>query len=405
MCNFAKQKSGNMYFSIILPDLILLLLAGAILCAIILLIIYLLRVHNVTMYCRRANRIENGKPNADYLPASVIVYSQGDDESLSALLQQILTQNYPAPFEVIVVNDGESTDIRDTVTMLRATHSNLYLTFTPEGVVNLSRKKLALTLGIKAARHDVVVLTTTAATIESDQWLSSLMSHFDKEGNTEVTLGFAYIAPEEDKELGFRGRAFEHVAESVRWLGAAIAGKPFRGTEYNIAYRREAFMRNKGFARTLNLCYGDDDIFISEIATGDNTAVELSQASMVRACQGNFPRNFMERTLRRMFTEGHIHHRPRILFALKGWLQIIAIACCIIAGILGYPNMTATAIASGIVFIIVAMDIYFWRTAMIALKSRRMFLTLPWYSIVYPLRRLSHRLCSPFAKQKKYTWD
>ncbi len=33
----------------------------------------------------------------------------------------------------------------------------------------------------------------------------------------------------------------------MRWLSIAIAGKPFRGTEYNIAYRRELFLRNKGF--------------------------------------------------------------------------------------------------------------------------------------------------------------
>ena len=61
-----------------------------------------------------------------------------------------------------MVNEGESADVRDAVSMLRASHPNLYLTFTPEGVVNLSRKKLGITLGIKAARYDIAVLTTTA---------------------------------------------------------------------------------------------------------------------------------------------------------------------------------------------------------------------------------------------------
>lgn len=394
-----------MYISPQLTPTSLWLLAACFMCVLLLTAIYLFRVRNVIAWRRRCDRERADKPCSDFLPASVVVFSQGDADNLSQLLGQLLSQDYPAAFEVIVVNEGESADIRDTVSMLRANHNNLYLTFTPEGVVNLSRKKLALTLGIKAARYDIVVLTTTAADIESDQWLRRMMAPFDKDGRTEIVLGFSYIDPAEDKAFGYRCRAFDTVAEGVRWLGVAIAGKPFRGTEYNIAYRREAFMRNKGFARSLNLCYGDDDIFVSEIARPENTVVELSDESIVRLRHGNHPRIFMERTLRRMFTEGHIRRRPRILFALGGWLQIAAIVCGILAAWTAYPNIQATIVAAVIILAMFGIDIYFWRSAMKALKSRKMLLTLPWFSITYPLRKLSRRLRSPFAKQKKYTWD
>ena len=94
--------------------------------------------------------------------ASIIVYSQNDPAPLENLLPVILAQNYPANFEVIVVNDGDSVDVRNTVGTLSDIHRNLYLTHTPDGARSLSRKKLGITLGIKAARHDIVVLTTTA---------------------------------------------------------------------------------------------------------------------------------------------------------------------------------------------------------------------------------------------------
>ena len=114
------------------------------------------------------------------------MYSQGDAGHLEEILKALLDQDYPAVFEVVVVNEGERSDVSDLVSMLRASHSNLYLTYTPDGVVNLSRKKLALTLGVKAARYGVVVLTTTAAVIESRMWLRRMMAPFGASSPVEV---------------------------------------------------------------------------------------------------------------------------------------------------------------------------------------------------------------------------
>ena len=394
-----------MYLSPVITPLALRLLIACFICVLLVAAIYFFRVRRVVGYRRRADRERPDVPDSSLLPASVVIYSQGDADELTRMLKTVLEQDYPAAFEVIVVNEGESADVRDAVSMLRASHPNLYLTFTPEGVVNLSRKKLAITLGIKAARYDIAVLTTTAAEIESPLWLRRIMSRFDREGKIEVVLGFAYIDPAEDTAYGRRRRSFDYVADSVRWLAVAIAGKPFRGTEYNIAYRKETFMRNKGFARTLNLHYGDDDIFVSEIANRNNTAVELSDESIVRLRHGNHPRIFNERVLRRSFTEGHIRRRPRFLNSLSGWLQTCALATGTTAGIIGYPNMQPTIIAAAIIVAMFVLDILVWRKAMKALKSRSLMLTLPWLSISYPMRKALRRLRSKLVHQKKYTWD
>ena len=394
-----------MYLSPVITPLALRLLIACFICVLLVAAIYFFRVRRVVGYRRRADRERPDVPDSSLLPASVVIYSQGDADELTRMLKTVLEQDYPAAFEVIVVNEGESADVRDAVSMLRASHPNLYLTFTPEGVVNLSRKKLGITLGIKAARYDIAVLTTTAAEIESPLWLRRIMSRFDLEGKIEVVLGFAYIDPAEDTAYGRRRRSFDYVADSVRWLAVAIAGKPFRGTEYNIAYRKETFMRNKGFARTLNLHYGDDDIFVSEIANRNNTAVELSDESIVRLRHGNHPRIFNERVLRRSFTEGHIRRRPRFLNSLSGWLQTCALATGTTAGIIGYPNMQPTIIAAAIIVAMFVLDILVWRKAMKALKSRSLMLTLPWLSISYPMRKALRRLRSTLVHQKKYTWD
>ena len=351
-----------MYFSPELPLEVLWLLVAAAVCVLLAAAIYFFRVRTVSAYCRRADRERPDKPDAEYEPASVVVYSQGDAGHLEEILKALLDQDYPAVFEVVVVNEGERSDVSDLVSMLRASHSNLYLTYTPDGVVNLSRKKLALTLGVKAARYGVVVLTTTAAVIESRMWLRRMMAPFGASSPVEVVLGFAYVDPAEDKSNGRRRRAFDFVADSVRWLGVAIAGKPFRGTEYNIAYRKE-------------------------VAGRDNTVVELSRESMVRLRHGNHPRIFTERTLQRHFTESFIRRRPRILYPLAGWLQLAAIICGGVAAIISWPNLQATLVALVIVAVMLTIDIITWRKAQEA------------------LRRMVSHIHSLLGRQKKYTWD
>ena len=394
-----------MYFSPTISFTALWLLGICAFCALLVAAFYFFRIRTVINYRRRADSERPDKPDSDYLPASVIIYSQGDADNLRELLESVLTQDYPAAFEVIVVNEGEAADVRDTVGMLRNKYPNLYLTFTPEGVVNLSRKKLALTLGLKAARYDVAVLTTSAAIIPSNLWLRRMAWRFDKNSPVEVVLGFAAVDPSEDSHSGCRRRAFDFIAESTRWLGVAIAGKPFRGTEYNLAYRRSLFLRNKGFARSLNLHYGDDDIFISEIARKNNTQVELSEDSIVLLRQGNHPRLFNERVLRRIFTERFIRRKPRILVPLSGILQLISIAAGIGAAIIDWPNRQVVAIAAVIAIALIAMDITTWHKAMKALKSRPLIFTIPWLVLTHPIRRSFSRLHSRISKQKKYTWD
>lgn len=402
---FGNISLIKMYFSPVINHTSLWLLCACAACVLGIAAFYFFRVRSVVNYRRRADSERPDIPDADYLPASVIIYSQGDADNLRQLLESVLNQDYPAAYEVIVVNEGEAGDVRDTVGMLRNRYHNLYLTFTPEGVVNLSRKKLALTLGIKAARYDVAVLTTSAAIIPSPYWLRRMTWRFNPASPTEIVLGFAAVDPDEDSMSGRRTRAFDFVAESIRWLAVAIAGKPFRGTEYNIAYRRALFLRNKGFARSLNLHYGDDDIFISEIARGANTRVELSDDSIVYLRHGNHPRLFRERVLRRIFTEHFIRNRPRLLVPLAGILHIAAIATALAAAIYGSPNIYAGTIALLLLLALATIDIITWRPAMKALKSRPLMLTIPWLVLTHPFRRGMARLSGKISKQKKYTWD
>ena len=63
-------------------------------------------------------------------------------------------------------------------------------------------------------------------------------------------------------------------------MGMAIARRPYMGVGRNLAYLSATFFRMKGFASTLHLQSGDDDLMINRGATSENTAVEISPESV-----------------------------------------------------------------------------------------------------------------------------
>lgn len=354
---------------------------------------------------RRFCDIADNEEGIEYEPVTVVIYSQDEAEALETLLVSVLSQDYPAPMEVVVVNEGDSTEIRDLMTRLRITYPNLHLTFTPDGAHSLSRKKLALTLGIKAARYATVVHTSVGARIRSPRWLRSMMRHFSGGSEVEVVIGYAGAMPDDDTASGARSRAFDATMDAARWYGAAVAGKPFRASEYNVAYRRDAFFRNKGFSRSLNLHFGDDDIFISEIARGDNTAVELSESSIVGVLSGDYKRDTRQAALRRVFTESHISRRPRV------WRTVAALCvplslCALVAAVwLDARNTLVIALAAGIFAVLAGTLTATWRSAMRALDMRVPGAVVFPLALTYVWRRMILRLRSRFGHHKRYTWD
>lgn len=365
-------------------------------------VIMWLRVRPVVAQARRCN--DQPIPDAGFEPASVVVYSNDQSSELATLLPQLLGQDYPERFEVIVVNEGDSSRVREVVGDLQLRHSNLYLTHTPDGARNLSRKKLAITLGVKAARHPVVVLVAAGASVDSSLWLRRMMQHFSPDCHTEVVLGYAAQALDEGHPWGCRTRSFDYVSSAINWLSPAVKGHPWRGTEYNLAYRRDLFFRNKGFSRHLNLCHGDDDIFVSEIANAANTMVELSHESMVTV-MGSYTRAVAtECDARRRFTARFIKRRPWMISAIGRWCYLVAPLLALAAAVITPFNGFVWA-AAGVALLLWMAVALIWRGAMKTLNGRHLLLTLPFIAAGSPLRHAFRSLTWRLRRQKRYTWE
>ncbi len=215
--------------------------------------------------------------NKKVIPLSVVICARDEEENLSKFLPTILEQDYP-DFEVIVVNDCSSDNSELVLNKFVKEYSRLRVTTIKQDEKFSHNKKLALTVGIKAARYDWLVLTDADCKPETNQWLSTVASNFDDK--TEIVLGYGGFF----EEKGFLNRLirFDGLFIAMHYLGFALSGKPYMGVGRNMAYRKELFFGNKGFASHAHLASGDDDLFINEVATSKNTRVEFRYDAHVR---------------------------------------------------------------------------------------------------------------------------
>lgn len=152
----------------------LLIAAGALL---VIQAIYYFALYNRINLRNRAARKNELRFSDELPPVSILICAHNETENLRRSLPAMLAQDYPQ-FELIVINDGEKNENEAYLSQLENQHKNLYHSFVPNSSRYISRKKLAITLGIRAARYEWLVLTEANCLPQSDQWLRLLARNF-----------------------------------------------------------------------------------------------------------------------------------------------------------------------------------------------------------------------------------
>lgn len=346
---------------------------------------------------------------AEALPPMSVIVTADDLLNLPDLLAGLMAQDYPAPYEVIVVNCGGSDAVSDTVALLQHKYNNLYMTFMPGGTRNLSRQKLAITLGVKAAVNECLILTRADAKIMSAGWLKMMARHFAH--GAGLVLGYTYPVVSDFDEpgrafiprgKGSRARSFQDVRDSVQWLSTAISGRPLRGDGRNLGYRRSLFFGEQGFARTLNLVNGDDDVFVEELARKCHCAVELSNDAQVGVMDLTPEDMRRERDARR-FTATRLRQSPRLAWSMASWMSWLWLMFSIAALIVGFPSLIPLFAVLAVGLFVWVPLMLSWRKCSMSLHHRRVCATLPWYMLMRPFFTLASAIRTAKSR-RNLTW-
>lgn len=320
---------------------------------------------------------------------SVVIATHNQADALRRNLPRILEQEYER-FEVIVVNDASTDDTEDVLKTLELKYANLHHTFTPSGARHISHKRLSLTIGIKAAQYEWLLLTEPDSRPCSPHWLSTMAGHFHD--GVQIVLGYANYMP--DKRLLSRKAIFFNLFHQMQYLPWATRHKAYRCNPANIAYRKSLFMAHKGFADDINLIGGVTELLVNRHSRIGNTAVSLHPDSKVE-CE-NMTSGKQWRLKRTFYMETRRHFkktwRYRLTFNLKQ--AVIPLFYCATALSLGWSvwwqQWAATAIISLLfVLLCVCKTVWFNRSAR-ALGERPYRLSFLWYE----MRLLGWHACS-----------
>ncbi len=246
-------------------------------CCGIFIVVFLIQLYYYLRYYRvvlRRKRLERkGKINfsVERPGVSVIICAHNEAENLQHFLPLFLEQNY-RNYEVIVVNDGSWDDSEEILKHYAELYPHLYYTNIPKSTRIISHKKLAITMGVKAAKNDILLFSDADCRPLSPFWIEQMVRNFTN--NTEFVIGYGgYYA---NKSLLSRMICYDTQTIAMQYLAFASAGSPYMAVGRNMAYRKETFYRLKGFAGFLHLPSGDDDLLINAAGNRENTRIETN---------------------------------------------------------------------------------------------------------------------------------
>jgi biofilm PGA synthesis N-glycosyltransferase PgaC len=262
------------------------------------------------------------------IPISVIISARNEAYNLTANLPLILEQNYP-DFEVVVVNDCSYDRSEDILKEFAAQYPRLKIVTITEHDRFKTGKKFALTLGIKAAKNEHLLFTDADCAPASTNWITYMAAGFVAQ--TQIVLGYSPYKKAGNFINPFI--RFETVKTAINYLSAALKGDAYMGVGRNLAYTKTLFFGAKGFATHMHVLSGDDDLFVNQNATADNTVIEINpDAFMFTDAKTSVSTWFRQK--RRHSSVGKLykskHKNALALDAVSGFLFYILLTLCLV---------------------------------------------------------------------------
>jgi len=344
------------------------LIFGAFACVTLLQLFYYFGI-----FGRFAFRKESSFPdNQKQEPVSVVICAKNEAQNLQKNIPLFFAQNYPE-FQVVVVNDCSVDESEDILDEFEKKYPKLHVVNLKVDEIRDHDKKLALTLGIKGAKYDLLLLTDADCMPANENWIATMARNFDD--RTEIVLGFGAFK----KSDGLLNKLirFDAFFVALQYLSYSIAKLTYMGVGRNLAYRKSLFFKHKGFASHYHIQSGDDDLFINGAATNKNTKIEFSRNSFTYSEPKKTFRTWVNQKRRHITTAKHykgIHKFMLALFSFSSVLFYLSFIALLILRFQLYAVLT--------VFLLrMLSQMIIFRKSMVKLDQKDLW----WLSFVYEI--------------------
>jgi glycosyltransferase involved in cell wall biosynthesis len=213
---------------------------------------------------------------SDLPSVSVVICARNEEYNLFKNLPIILDQIYP-DFEVVIVNDQSQDDSKHIIKSFKKDYPFIKYIELEKNKHRHFGKKLPLTVGIKGASKDFIVVTDADCIPKSKYWLQNIAKNHS--AKKEIVLGYSPCA----KTKGFLNMLirYDTTVIAITYMSFAKTALAYMGVGRNMGYSRTKFEEVGGFKSHYHIPSGDDDLFIKDASNRKNVAVELSSKSFV----------------------------------------------------------------------------------------------------------------------------
>ncbi len=221
----------------------------------------------VNPFLRKLRFEEDSNDDKRQEPITILITAHNHLVELQRNLPMFLQQQYDE-YQVIVVCQSTDGDTLNYLKRMAAEDPHLYYTFIPESSRYMSRKKLQITLGVKAAKYEWIILTEPTCRPMSDKWLATMARRCHEPNH--LVLGYTAL---DDETASVR--RFESIRKAYYLLRRAQCSYGYRTHMPNVAFRKSDFMKEQGYQGNLELVRGEYDFLVNKYGLCGNTDVEL----------------------------------------------------------------------------------------------------------------------------------
>lgn len=336
-------------------------------------------------------------PDKDHLPpVSVVICARDEYDNLSNNLPLILEQNYPN-FEVILVNDFSQDDSFFLLKSLEERFSHFKVIHLRENVNFFQGKKLALAVGIKSAKNDIILLTDADCKPSGKHWIKGMASLFSTD--TQIVLGYGGY----ESLPGFLNKLirFDTINIAMQYMSYALAGKPYMGVGRNLAYKKSLFYSQGGFASHYKVKSGDDDLFVNKAANKHNTRICLDKDATTWSKPKTSFQEWFKQKKRHLSTGRYYKKRDKVKLGLYG-VSGLFFYVSLIVFLLFTQSSLSLYIASGLYVLKTFFMVLAYYFAGKRFMDKKLYLFSPLFDLIIVFLNPLFAISNLFYKKNKW---
>ncbi|MCY7292718.1 MAG: glycosyltransferase [Ferruginibacter sp.] len=277
---------------------------------------------------------------------SVVICARDEAANLAKNLPGVLVQKYNSTHEIIVVNDNSYDETKYLLEEIKKEFKQMHVVELTQEAKMIPGKKFPLSIGIKTAKYEIVLLTDADCVPASENWINSMQAVYDDE--TEIVLG--YGAYHKNKTFLNKLIRWETYHSALQYMSYALAGTTYMGVGRNLSYKKVIFYRHKGFSAHNNVPGGDDDLFINMAATNKNVKINLDKESFTLSSAPHSFAQWIKQKNRHYTTSKYYRPLHKFLLGMYAFSQFLFYPAFIAAAFL-YDWKISLAIFGGFVLI------------------------------------------------------